>query len=129
MMTITQRKRYSINVKRTYTMNKAVLEAIIAVLVIVGSVVGVLIYLQSQTPAPSTSNNGGTNTNTPQEGAVSVEIKSFAFAPSKIIVKKGTTVTWTNQDTTKHNVVATSASNTGGLSTDSPLLAKGESFS
>ncbi len=33
-----------------------------------------------------------------------VTMEDFAFVPAKIKVKKGTTVTWTNQDSAKHNV-------------------------
>ncbi len=54
--------------------------------------------------------NSNTSTNsaadaTPQ-AANSVTIKDYKFAPQNITVKKGTTVTLTNQDSTKHNVVA-----------------------
>lgn len=34
-----------------------------------------------------------------------VNIQNFAFAPAKMTVAPGTTVTWTNQDTTQHTVV------------------------
>lgn len=34
----------------------------------------------------------------------SVQISNFAFSPAKITVKKGTTVTWTNKDSTTHTV-------------------------
>lgn len=54
---------------------------------------------------------------------VSVEIKNFAFGPKTITVKKGTTVTWTNQDTVGHTVTA----DKGAF--DTGLLAKGESGS
>lgn len=55
-----------------------------------------------------------------------VEIKSFAFAPQAIKVKAGTEVTWTNQDTVKHNAVKDDGQADGP---DGPLLAKGESYS
>lgn len=54
---------------------------------------------------------------------VSVEIKDFAFGPKTITVKKGTTVTWTNQDSIKHNAAA----DDGSFKTE--LMAKGESQS
>lgn len=52
-----------------------------------------------------------------------VAIENFAYTPATITVKKGTTVTWTNQDETKHDV------NADGGTFKSELLAKGESFS
>ncbi|MBC7582052.1 cupredoxin family copper-binding protein [Aeromicrobium sp.] len=55
----------------------------------------------------------------------SIEIKSYAFNPASITVKKGTRVTWTNQDAVKHNVVT----DTEGKGPNGELLAKGESFS
>ncbi|HME86956.1 MAG TPA: plastocyanin/azurin family copper-binding protein, partial [Candidatus Nanoarchaeia archaeon] len=52
-----------------------------------------------------------------------VTIKGFAYSPTELRVTKGTTVTWTNQDSVKHNVAFDSGDVEG------PLLAKGESFS
>ncbi len=37
-------------------------------------------------------------------GGNSVTIKNFAFQPQTLTVKVGTTVTWTNQDSTPHTV-------------------------
>ncbi len=57
----------------------------------------------------------------------SVEIKDFAYSPSNITVKKGTTVTWTNKDSVAHTVTSDdNDKNTDKL--DSKLLQKGESF-
>lgn len=79
----------------------------------------------------STSNSDSTATDTPasdpQSGEVNVDIKDFAYAPEKITVKKGSKVTWTNQDSAQHNVVSDSDSPQKGL--DGPLLAKGKSYS
>ena len=54
----------------------------------------------------------------------SVQITDFAFSPAKIIIHKGTTVTWTNQDDAHHNVMITS----GPEKSDGPLLAKAETY-
>jgi plastocyanin len=55
-----------------------------------------------------------------------VNIKDFEFTPSKITVKKGTTVTWTNQDTIRHDI---RPENDSDAFKGSELLAKGESYS
>ena len=62
----------------------------------------------NQSTAPS-NNSVATNT---------VTIQNFAFSPSNITVKKGTTVTWTNKDSTNHTVTETDSQpgpNSGGL--------------
>lgn len=47
-----------------------------------------------------------------------VSIKNFAFAPSALTVKAGTTVTWTNQDSEAHTVTSR---DTGGALHSAPL--------
>ena len=54
--------------------------------------------------------------------ATAVTIKDFAFNPSTLEVKAGTTVTWTNQDTTTHTVTGDHGE------FDSGNLAQGKSF-
>jgi plastocyanin len=39
-----------------------------------------------------------------QEGATEVEIRDFAFSPTKISVKKGTSVLWVNKNTVGHTI-------------------------
>jgi plastocyanin len=43
---------------------------------------------------------------TPAPKGPSVAIKGFAFAPQVIVVKPGTTITWTNADEDPHTVTA-----------------------
>ncbi|MDQ6782097.1 MAG: cupredoxin family copper-binding protein [Actinomycetota bacterium] len=56
----------------------------------------------------------------PASGGNAVSIKNFSFAPQSLTVKVGTTVTWTNQDSTPHTVqfsdksIPTSEDLTGG---------------
>lgn len=59
-----------------------------------------------------------------KENGVAVAIKDFKYSPATITVKKGTKVTWTNEDTIKHNVARDGAEGPKGA-----LLGKGESFS
>jgi plastocyanin len=54
---------------------------------------------------------------------IPVSINGFAFNPSELRIKVGQTVTWTNEDSSAHNVVA------NGRSFKSESLQKGESFS
>jgi len=61
------------------------------------------------------TSNGNTGDQTP-----AVSIENFAFKPQVLTVQVGTTVVWTNNDTTAHNI----KSNTF----NSPELKKGETF-
>jgi plastocyanin len=64
-----------------------------------------------------------------QEGQIietdKVDIQDFAFGPATIKVEKGTTVTWTNQDSTAHTVTETD----GKDGPKSNNLNKGQSYS
>jgi plastocyanin len=53
----------------------------------------------STTPYPMAPSTTGTS--------AMVSISNFAFVPDTIIVKTGTTVTWTNMDSTPHTVTST----------------------
>ncbi len=119
-------------------MKKSVLSAIIVALLVVA---GVVIYAVTkkddstsksqttvQTPTttdttkPTTTNNA---VNTARTGT-KIAIKGFAFSPSSITVKKGDTVTWTNDDSASHTVTT---KGTNPQSFDSGTLANGKSFS
>ena len=60
---------------------------------------------------------------TPQAQQASVQIKDFEFAPSKVTIKVGGTVTWTNEGASVHTVTADDGS------FDSGQLQKGKTFS
>ncbi len=72
----------------------------------------------------SQSSNSNSSTETTQTNAVT--IKDFAFGPTSITVKKGTKVTWTNQDAVGHDVTP---DNPSDEFKQSDLLSKGESYS
>lgn len=62
--------------------------------------------------------------------AASITIKDFKFSPAALIIKKGTTVTWTNEDSVSHDVVSDPKGNLGaGEIFKSPLFSKGETYS
>ena len=52
---------------------------------------------------PTPASNPAPNTTPPHE---SVSIVNFAFSPTTITIKAGTTVTWTNNDSTPHTVTS-----------------------
>jgi len=68
---------------------------------------------------------GGSSTNTPviapTQGSNAVNIQNFAFNPGTLTVKKGTTVTWTNNDSVLHQIKSTAF--------NSSQLSKGQTFS
>lgn len=72
-------------------------------------------------PNPSPANK---TTDSTASTSNSVSIQNYAFSPATINVKKGTTVTWTNQDSVQHDVTSDN-----GTGPKSELLAKGKSYS
>lgn len=123
-------------------MNKSLTAIIVIVLVIVGAATFFVVSnnnksdkateqteVVEETPQSSTSIDANSpepssNPTDQNEQTSSVAIENFAFSPNALTVKKGTTVTWTNQDTAEHNVFS---EDDGGPKGD--LLSKGESFS
>ncbi|MCZ7399530.1 MAG: cupredoxin family copper-binding protein [Candidatus Methanoperedens sp.] len=65
----------------------------------------------------------GPKTETQPAAPNTVEIKGFAFNPDTITIAKGTTVTWTNQDSVQHTVTGI------GNDIDSPILSPGQTYS
>ncbi len=58
-------------------------------------------------PACSSSSSHRSSASGSQAGAANaLVIKNFSFMPGSTTVKAGTTVTWTNRDTTAHSVVS-----------------------
>lgn len=94
-------------------MNKKIIAYLIAAAIII---VGGYGLYQTQNGSPNSNNSPETQNST------SVKIQDFSFNPATLTIKKGETVTWTNEDSIQHT--ATSAGNF-----DSGMLSKGKTFS
>jgi amicyanin len=114
--------------------------SIVVLVILLGGIVAV-VFLKNPAKAPSSENgsNASNSTNTADSSnnqsnqqttapvaTDKVDIKDFAYSPTTITVKKGTTVTWTNQDSTKHNVAPDTETSDFKAS---ELLAKGQTYS
>ena len=100
---------------------------IIAVVVVVGVVVG-LVLMNHNSSKDNMSNMSSSSNNSSSSSSVAtdkVTISNFAFSPSSITIKKGTTVTWTNQDSVAHTIVETD----GKIGPDSQTIDNGKSYS
>jgi plastocyanin len=78
---------------------KKITAAVISILVTFGSLAGPSITVWGLETVSVASAQQSTN---------SVTIQNFSFSPASITVTPGTTVTWTNKDTTAHTVTADS---------------------
>ena len=108
---------------------------VIAALVVVIALAGAAAVVVTSKDSPK-KDDGMQTTNTSQSSTTdktassatqtnAVTIQNFAFSPATIKVKVGDTVTWINQDSTQHSVIANTAS------ADAPngsLMAKGETY-
>ncbi len=75
-------------------------------------------------PPPTTTKTDQPSQN--ETGPRQILIQSFSFQPASLTVKKGTVVTWTNQDSAPHTVTSDSAS-AGGP--NSPQLTQNQTYS
>lgn len=91
----------------------------------------------SNTPAatPATAPAAAPSTSASATGtaaASAVAIQNFAFAPKTLTVAPGTKVTWTNNDSTPHNVISTVSISLNSATTStfaSSNLNQGQTFS
>ena len=90
-------------------MKKALLTVIAVVIIAAG-----LVYYfanknsnNSVTNVPNTSSQTQKSSSATAQATDKVTIANFAFSPADVTVKKGTTVTWTNQDTAAHTITET----------------------
>ena len=122
--------------------NKSTLLLVAGLVVLAAAVSGYFIVTQRSHSGDHhayTSATAEQSDNT-QSANIRMDIKDFAYEMPNIKIKQGTTVTWTNQDTTRHNVMEEHGGN--GASHEAvtvsevrndvfsgPVLAKGESYS
>jgi plastocyanin len=77
------------------------------------TIVILAILIASVLVAGCTQYSSTNPTPTPTGSSNTVSIKGFAFNPSTLTVPVGTTVTWTNDDSTIHTVTSDSGSELG----------------
>jgi len=73
--------------------------------VILSLVISSLLLLTACSPAPAVT-NPTPGDNAPGASTVEVALKNFRFSPADVTIKAGTTVVWTNQDSTSHTVTS-----------------------
>lgn len=88
-------------------MNKTLIGVLVTVAAM--SAIGGVVYVSNKDASTTSSNQAEKpSADTEPKSAVvetnKVSMENFEFVPAKIKVKKGTTVTWTNNDSAKHNV-------------------------
>lgn len=84
---------------------KKVLIAVVAISVL--ALIGWAVYSMGKSNGESTNNpaqNQSSSNSSSQSATGKVEMKTMLFTPSQISIKKGETVTWTNNDDTAHTV-------------------------
>lgn len=102
---------------------------IAVIVVIVAIAIGSVLLMNNKDNTNSTIPNQNRQSS-PQQATEKVEqtnavkIENMAFSPDTIVIKKGTTVTWTNQDAASHTITSDE-----GVIMNSELLEKGESYS
>jgi len=112
-------------------MNKNIGIVIIVLVVLAGGGAALVASQHTDKKNSATNNmNMSTKKNSDSSGSSpsatnTVTIQNFAFSPSNITVKKGTTVTWTNQDSIAHTVTESD----GSTGPNSGNLENGESYS
>lgn len=94
-------------------------------------IIGGIAVAVTRTPTKSATNemsmpSSSISAQAPKD-ANSIVISNYKFDPTPLKVKKGTTVTWTNTDIAKHNIVTDDGQAAGGPS--GPLFGKGETYS
>jgi plastocyanin len=114
-------------------MSKSIVIGVIVLLVIVAGGAAFLAMHKDSTPDSTNTStmkmsdtpSDSSATNTTPTATSTVSISNFAFSPTDITVKAGTTVTWTNNDSVAHTVTETDSQK----GPDSGNLDPGKTFS
>jgi len=88
-------------------MGKRITVVIIAILILGAIAFGLTRSSNKANSSQNSSQNSATQSSQSSQApanANTVTIQNFAFLPGDITIKKGTTVTWTNNDSTAHSV-------------------------
>ncbi len=98
-------------------------------IVIIILVVGAILLIENNNFSNKNSNEKNNNVVSDNSGIgatkeYNIEIKNFAFFPSILTIKAGTTITWTNSDSVSHTVTSDS-----GSELNSDLFSKGQTYS
>lgn len=88
-------------------MNKATLSIIIIAIVIV---VGVIGYFGYKSIYKTSSNNSANSNTTSQTQPNTVSLENLSFQPGVLSISVGDEVTWTNNDSVTHTIVADDSS-------------------
>lgn len=100
---------------------------IIGIIILISLTGGALAIMKDKPPESAHNMAGGNSTEAPAQAIPNqIEINNFEFSPAKMVVKKGTKVTWKNNDSAKHNIAFDSGSLKG---TEGELFGKGETYS
>jgi plastocyanin len=96
---------------------------------VIGVLIIAMIAFTSCTQYGNQQNNPPTTNVPPATSPPSIEstniyIKNFAFSPSSMTIKKGSTVIWTNSDSAPHTVTSDS-----GTELSSDQLSNGQTYS
>jgi plastocyanin len=98
-------------------------------LVVTALVAGVVVGVSLGTTSAQAAHSAAALVTTPR---AKVSIVGFSFSPATLTVKKGTKVTWRNNDSASHTVTSTAGAGVGATVTglfDSGTLSPGSSFS
>lgn len=83
--------------------------------------VGVVVLSGCSSYGGSSNSSSTSTSSTSSVEANAINIQNFAFSPATLTVKKGTTVTWTNNDSAPHQIKSATF--------NSSQLGKGQTFS
>jgi plastocyanin len=104
------------NYRKIKKMKKAIICLILIIILIIAAISIDIFFMYSQN---NKNDNPGTSP-IAQTGGNVVSVENFAFSPSTLTIAKGTTVTWTNNDSASHQIKSDTF--------ESILLSKGQSY-